>query len=207
MAKNKIMVRVKQLILIACMMGLWSCSNRMQQGRYYRYYVGNMKIEKPVLVEFEDQNDRWYVCPDSALCYCNDSNWTHRDDVFPYVSVVEIGVPMMTYFPRKQINHLAYFMYKYLPHYEYSKEHNYTIHHFYYELDMFECYMEATDIYMFDNLVDVDYDYLDYREPSDDYSKEKEFTYRLVVRDKYNIFQILRFIMKYPEPVLVEAID
>ena len=79
------MVRVKQIVLFIYFLGLCSCNNTMQQGRSYRYYVGTMKIENPVLVEFEDQNDRWYVCPDSALCYCNDSNWTHRDDVFPYI--------------------------------------------------------------------------------------------------------------------------
>ena len=72
---------------------------------------------------------------------------------------------------------------------------------------MFECYMEATDIYMFDNLVDVDYDNSDYQELSGDCGKAKDFTYRLVVRDNYNIFQILRLKMMFPEPVLVEAID
>lgn len=207
MAKSKIMVRVSLFFLFLFLIGLSSCSNNMQQSRYYRYYVGTMKIENPVLVEFEDQEDKWYVCPDSALCYCNDSNWTHRDDVFPYVSVVEIGEPVMTYFPRKQINHIAYFMYKYLPYYEYSKKYNYTIHHFYYDLDMFECYMEATDIYMFDNLVDVDYDYSDYQELSNNCCKAKEFTYRLVVRDKYNIFQIMRLKRVFPKPILIETID
>ena len=179
----------------------------MQQSRYYRYYVGTMKIENPVLVEFEDLNDKWYVCPDSALCYCNDSNWTNREDVYPYISVVEIGEPVMTYFPRKQINHLAYFMYNYPPYYEYSKKQNYTIYHFYYDLNMFECYMEATDIYMFDNLVEFDIDYIDNQETFNNYRTADEFTYRLVVRDKYNIFQILRLKMKFPKPILVEAVD
>lgn len=179
----------------------------MQQSRYYRYYVGTMKIENPVLVEFEDLNDKWYVCPDSTLCYCNDSNWTNREDVFPYISVVEIGEPVMTYFPREQINHLAYFMYNYSPYYEYSKKQNYTIYHFYYDLNMFECYMEATDIYMFDNLVELGIDYSDNQETFNNYRKADEFTYRLVVRDKYNIFQILRLKMKFPKPILVEAVD
>lgn len=72
---------------------------------------------------------------------------------------------------------------------------------------MFECYMEATDIYMFDNLVDVDYDYSDYQELSNNCCKAKEFTYRLVVRDKYNIFQIMRLKRAFPKPILIEAID
>ena len=201
------MVRVKQIVLFIYFLGLCSCNNTMQQGRSYRYYVGTMKIENPVLVEFEDQNDRWYVCPDSALCYCNDSNWTHRDDVFPYVSVVEIGIPEMTYFPRKQLNHLAYFMYRYLPYYEYSKKYNYTIHHFYYDLSMFECYMEAIDIDMFDNLVDDDVEYSDTRTTHDLSVKTKEFAYRLVVRDKYNLLQILRLKTKYEKPILLESTD
>lgn len=205
MAKNKIIFRVKLLVIFLCFIGLYSCSNSMQQRRYYRYYVGTMRIKNPVIVEMGF--DSIYVCPDSALYCCNDSNWTHRDDVFPYVSVVEIGEPVMTFFHRKQINHIAYFMYKYLPYYEYSKKYNYTIHHFYYDLDMFECYMEATDIYMFDHLVDVDYDYSDYQELSDNCCKAKEFTYRLVVRDKYSISQILRLKMKFPKPELFEGTE
>ena len=67
------MVRVIQLVLFTCIVGLCSCSNSSQQGRYYRYYVGTMKIENPVLVEFENCDDMWFVCPDSALYCCNDS--------------------------------------------------------------------------------------------------------------------------------------
>lgn len=201
------MVRVKQLIvLFICCIGLFSC-NKMQQSRYYRYYVGTMKIENPVLVEFEELDDKWYVCPDSALYCCNDSDWLNREDVFPYVSVVEIGEPMMTYFPRKQLIHLAFFIYKYPSYYEYSKLNNYTLHHFYYDLNIFECYMEATDIFTFDNLVEVDVDNLAFQESDDICSKANEFMYRLVVRDRYSVFQILRLKMQYPRPILVESID
>lgn len=207
MAKNKIMVRVIQLALFTCFVGLCSCSNSSQQGRYYRYYVGTMKIENPVLVEFENSDDMWFVCPDSALYCCNDSDWVHRDDVFPYRSVVEIGEPIMTYFPRKQLNHLAYFMYAYSPYYEYGKKNSHSVYHFYYDLSMFECYMEAIDIDMFDNLVDDDVEYSDTRTTHDLSVKTKEFAYRLVVRDKYNLLQILRLKTKYEKPILLESTD
>lgn len=205
------MVRVKQLVLlfIFCIGPLLSSCNRMQQNRYYRYYVGTMKIENPVLVEFEELDDKWYVCPDSALYCCNDSNWLQRNDVFPYVSVVEMGEPVMTYFPRKQLSHLAFFMYKYPSYYEYSRQHNYIVHYFYYDLNMFECYMEATDIFMFDNLVDVDFDFSDSQSSRTDdiCSKSDQFTYRFVVHERYSIFQIIRLKMKYPKPILVDTID
>lgn len=204
MANNKIMVRVKQLILFTtCIIGICSCS-RMQNSRYYRYHVGTMKIEKPVLVEFKKQADGWFVCPDSALYCCNDSNWLHRNDVFPYANVIGLDEPVITYFPRKQFTHLAYFMYKYTPCYEYSKKNNYTIHHFYYDLNIFECYMEATDIHMFDYLVDNDIEYSNNQGLYNHHRDAEEFTYRMVVRDKYNIFQILLLKMKHSKPILID---
>jgi hypothetical protein len=162
-----------------------------------------MKIENPVLVEFENQDDKWYVCPDSALYCCNDSDWVHRDDVFPYRSVVEIGEPIMTYFPRKHLNHLAYFMYAYSPYYEYGKKNSHSVYHFYYDLSMFECYMQAINGKWSDWDDDID---IEVSNPNQtdikSYSAEikdsnQEQIYRMVVRQKYNIFQIMRLKMKY----------
>lgn len=202
-----------QLVLFVCFIGLCSCNGTMQQSRYYRYYVGSIKIENPVLVEFEKQVDMWFVCPDSALYCCNDSDWLYRDDVFPYRSVVEVGEPIMTYFPRKQLGYLKYVMYGYSAYYEYGKMNNHIVHHFYYDLSTFECYMEATDINMFDNLVEDDIDYSDAddsyvsKRSGDFHGKNQEYMYRLVVRDKYNIYQIWRLKMKYPKPVLEKSIE
>ena len=203
MAKNNIMVRVIQFALFTCFVGLCSCSNSSQQGRYYRYYVGTMKIENPVLVEFENCDDMWFVCPDSALYCCNDSDWVHRDDVFPYLPVVEYNPLLPTYFPQRELRHLAYFQWSYIPFYECKRIQNHTICRFYYDVSTFECYMQAINGKWSDWDDDIDVEVSNPNQTNiKSYSAEikdsnQEQIYRMVVRQKYNIFQIMRLKMKY----------
>lgn len=175
-------------------MSLYSCSNSLQQGRYYQYYVGTMKIEKPILVEFENQNDTWYVSPDSALYCCNDSSWLCRNDVFPYLPIVEFNPLLPTYFPRKELRHLAYFQWNYIPFYESDRINHHTIYRFYYDINTFECYMQETNGWLDQDDIDV----VEIDNASYDFQK-REKKYRMVVRQKYNILQILRLKRVYKD--------
>ena len=86
MAKNKIVVRMT--ILLTSIAWLTACSLNLQRNKYYQYYVGNIKIENPVVVEIGV--DSIYVCPDSILYCCNDSDWLCRDEVYPYLLFVDV---------------------------------------------------------------------------------------------------------------------
>lgn len=202
-----------QLVLFVCFIGLCSCNGTMQQSRYYQYYVGTMKIENPVLVEFENSDDMWFVCPDSALYCCNDSDWLYRDDVFPYLPVVEFNPLLPTYFPHRKLCHWAYFQWNYIPFHESKRINNHTICRFYYDVNIFECYMQATNGRWSDWEDDIDVE-VSSSEQTDVESNcgtihhsNHELIYRMVVRQRYNIFQIMKLKMKYPKPVLEKSIE
>ena len=199
MAKNTILVRAKQLVLFISFVLLCSCNNTMLQSGYYQYYVGTMKIENPVVVEFEKRNDigYWYVCPDSALYCSNDSDWLYRKDVFPYLPIVEFNPLLPTYYPRKELSHLTNFQWNYIPFYESGEIKNHAIYRFYYDANTFECYMQAIGWEIGGDVdVELTTDEVD-NVPNNIRIREEQ--YRMVVRQKYNIFQILRLKWKYKD--------
>lgn len=205
MAKNKILVRIIQLTLVICFVGLCSCTNRMQQCRYYQYYVGTMRIDNPVLVEFEKQDDMWFVCSDSALYCCNDSDWLNRDDVFPYLPVVEFNSLFPTYFPRKELSHLAYFQWNYVPFYKCERIDNHTICRFYYDVNLFECYMQALDEEWnnLDDDIDIGVSKAKMKEAKQNNISKSisncKGNYKIVVRQKLNIFRIMMLKKMYKD--------
>lgn len=203
MEKDKNMVRVIQLALVMGFVGFCSCCNSIEQGKYYQYYIGTMKIKNPILVQLEEQSNMWYVCPDSALYCCNDLDWLCRDDVFPYLPIVEFNSLLRTYYPRKELSQMPYFQWDYFPFYESERINNHTIFRFYYDVNTFECYMQATNESWLDwdddidigvskfEQIDVEPNYISNRNPN------CESNYKMVVRQKHNIFQIMRLKRKY----------
>ncbi len=193
METNKISFRVSIFILLIFYILLTSCTSQIKT-RYYQYYIGTMEIENAIIVEFPER-DTLFVCPDSIIYCCNDSDWLCRHDVFPYLLVAENSSQTPTYFPQKKLCQLLYFQKGYYPFYKCKEQtnKNFTTYHFFYGLNKFECYMQAINGRWFDITdpfhLDPYADSLDYLS----YGKE----YRLVVRHKYNIFQILKLQIKY----------
>lgn len=194
---NKVLVR--ELVLFVYVVCLSSCNLDMQKGRYYQYYIGTMKIVNPVAVEMG--TDSFYVCSDSILYCCNDSDWLCRDDVFPYIYFAEDSEPYETYFPRKKISQEICFQTGYPSFYEWGEVNGYPVYRFYFGTNTFECYMQASDKfkYCFDPVhIDVDIESKGLSMDTIDADEEfydcpmREKEYRLVVRKKYNIFQILK---------------
>lgn len=172
----------------------------MQNNNYYQYYIGNMVIENPIVIEIKDQDDMWYVCSDSILYCCHDSNWLYRDDVFPYLPIADNNSTFLTYYPRKKLSHYTYFQVGYIPFYEYGNISNHTIYKFYYGINSFECYMQTTEECRY-----MSFDDIDLINDKSNYDNINDFNakliyqrkYRMVVRQKYNIFQILQLKRKY----------
>lgn len=94
MVKNKVSIRITCLVLFI-ISTLLICIAHSQhlplRNYYYRYSIGRIEIDNPVIVSFDGKE---YVCPDSAITYCSDSNWINRNDVYPYVFMVEEGKPV-----------------------------------------------------------------------------------------------------------------
>ena len=89
MVKNKVSIRIIVLILVGVgiLYIIVVSSPRLLPPNYcYRYSLGKMEIENPVGVSIDGKD---YVCPDSAVKYCSDSNWINRADVHPYIFMVE----------------------------------------------------------------------------------------------------------------------
>lgn len=84
MGKNNISFQLIIICIISTL--LYSCQH--MTGTFYQYYIGTLKIRNPVLLEFENY-DKMYVCSDSILYCCNDSDWINRKDVFPYIITIE----------------------------------------------------------------------------------------------------------------------
>ena len=189
-------------ILLTSIAWLTACSLNLQRNKYYQYYVGNIKIENPVVVEIGV--DSIYVCPDSILYCCNDSDWLCRDEVYPYLLFVDVDdYQNPTYFPRKRLSQLGLFQNKYIPFHENGQINGYPIYRFYYNVNTFECYMQAMDECWFGRAIDIDIDYPmgEYSGSYDDSNNlsQTEKTYRLVVRQKNNIFQIMTLKQKYKD--------
>lgn len=195
MGKNKIHIQVALLallVLLFCVYILMFNEKKQLQKSYYQYHIGVMHIEHPILVEFVEK-DMWYVCPDSVLYCCNDSNWLFRDDVFPYLLVAFNTEQQPTYYP--QIPKSMYSQQGYYPYYKSAKQisDKFTIYHFYYGLNKFDCYLEAKNGFWYDvtdpcfqNPWADEFNYFQY-------SKE----YQMVVQHKYNIFQLFCLKQKY----------
>ena len=89
MVKDKVCVRVICLVLlvIGVLFIFIAHSQHSPLRNYcYRYSLGRIEIDNPVIVSFDGME---YVCPDSAVKYCSDSNWINRNDVYPYILTVE----------------------------------------------------------------------------------------------------------------------
>ena len=193
MAKSKIMVRMNPLVVLLLLFILSSCQSEINHT-YYQYYMGVMNIENPVLVEFKG-SEQLYVCPDSTLKYCCDSNWIQRKDVYPYLLMVENTRQRPTLFNRFQLSKFHYFNRGYYPYYMYKELQNIIFYRFYYNIEVFEVYMQATEGYWYD--IADPYFQNPYADSYDYFSYGKE--YRLVVKPHYNLFQILKLQYKYKD--------
>lgn len=189
------MVVLRLLIRHSClalfiMVGVVSCRPTMRHVNYNLYYIGDVKISNPVLVEFPYLCVSQYVCPDSILYCINDSDWLYRDDVFPYIE--DVAAPTI-YFPHKKVSHSPCFQYGYLPYEEDSIDYNtdYQLYHFHYGINTFECYMELN--------VDEDCNDYDFVVQPEDYSVNplRYREYRLVMHQKFSLLQIICLKMKY----------
>lgn len=176
----------------------------MQKDRYYQYYVGSIKIENPMIVELEDYGEnKWYVCPDSVLNSCNLSDWRYREDVYPYLHIVGDNPHFTTYFPYKKLRYLMCFQYGYYPYYECGQVNNNKTYKFIYDTNTFDCFMQETDECWHASLYDIDVDqsyvFMDSISCNNSSYCQHRFEkeYRLVVRQRYNIFQILRLKRKF----------
>lgn len=89
MVKDKVSIRIISLVLLV-ISALFICIAHSQhpllRNYCYRYSLGRIEINNPVIVSFDG---REYVCPDSAIMYCSDSDWINRNDVYPYVFMAE----------------------------------------------------------------------------------------------------------------------
>ena len=198
MDNNNKFVQIALCLLIA----LSSCQNESIPTHYYRYYIGQLKIDNPHLVRFRNLpiEEGWFVCPDSAFHYCTDPDWSERDDVFPYFPrLIEQGN-----FDMDKCYEKTYFKHWYdcLPiFYERSSYAIYntsvhisdsvTISKFFFGLNTFEAYMQATEPYFTcsDSLTDDDlecdvFDVCGYNDK-----------YHIVVRQHYSPLEY--FILRY----------
>lgn len=186
MAKNKILFRITLCVLFILI--LQSCTSSINQN-YYQYYIGVIKIKHPILVEFSG-DEIAYICPDSALKYCNFPNWINRKDVYPYLLIAENTQQQPTQFRCFQLDNCAFFNHGYYPYYKNQEQlyENVTIYKFYYDVETFDAYMQATESYWYDitdpYFQDVDADNYDY------FSYGKK--YQMVIRPHYNLFQIMK---------------
>lgn len=226
MVKDKVSVRIICFVLLVIgvlFIFIAHSQHPLLRNYCYRYSLGKIEIDNPVIVSFDG---REYVCPDSAIMYCSDSNWINRNDVYPYILTVEEGEPISYssllhktrpwdehYYPfyvdtlssyykpdttyiyksdgsiwRKtsttswfQIDSAdinAYFQYK--P--------DTTIYRFYYNINIFDAYMQSLYGYWYDssdpNMIDPDADFYD----AFAYSTR----YRIVVRQHYTTWQIIQ---------------
>ena len=198
MDNNNKFVQIALCLLIA----LSSCQNESIPTHYYRYYIGQLKIDNPRLVCFNNLpiEEGQFVCPDSATNYCTDPDWSERDDVFPYFPILQ----EQFYFDMDQCYEKTYFKHWYdcLPiFYERSsytheilihESDSITISKFFFDINTFEAYMQATELYFTcsDSLTDDDsecdvFDVCGYNDK-----------YHIVVRQHYSPLEyfILRFV-------------
>ena len=179
---------ISQILAFFIVFLFCSCKPTMKSN-YYQYYLGTIDIDDPVMVSFAN-SDTLYVCPDSVLYCCRDSNWTNRRDVYPYLPIVENTEQTPTHLPYFQLSRYDFYNKGYHPYYKCEEQpvEDVTIYHFYYNLTKFELYMQAKGGYWYDlsdpNRKDVSADCLD----GFAYSTE----YRMAIKHHYSLVQVLK---------------
>lgn len=191
MVKDKVSIRIIVLILVVVgiLYIIVVSSPRLLPPNYcYRYSLGKIEIENPVGVSI-DRNE--YVCPDSAVKYCSDSNWINRADVHPYIFMVEEDELPVFY---SSLLHKTRFWDKYYYSFYYADtvsqcyKQNIKIFRFYYDITTFDAYMQATYMYWY---VSEDPEWSD---PSSDSCDAYAYSdrYRIAVRQHYTTWQIIQ---------------
>ena len=154
MGKNKIFVKYRFLIVLCLILGVYAgiCLEcpPLISNHNFRYQIGTIRIENPKLVEFASfVGGNYFVCPDSALAFANDSNWLERPDVFPYYLQDEKYLSKLQPTSTNILTSLRYrlwdCMYNPVDVISVDSLREITIAKFRYKVDLFDAYMQATD--------------------------------------------------------------
>lgn len=76
------------LLLFCCLQACTNLDQVSSGNKYFQYYLSYIHIHNPRVVFFHakdgslDEPMLNFVCPDSAVKYCTDSNWINREDVY-----------------------------------------------------------------------------------------------------------------------------
>ena len=193
MVKNKVLIRIVTWSLLFCgMVGgmLYIISERysLPSSHCYRYSLGQVVIKNPVLVSIGGKE---YVCSDSVVKYCSEQNWINRNDVYPYILVVENNVAAVFY--TSPLHKTRIWDRYYYPFYKEDTtlqpyKSDTTIYRFYYNIHTFDAYMQSVRSYWYDpsdpNMIDPNADSYD----AFAYSAQ----YRIAVRQHYTTWQIIK---------------
>lgn len=199
--KRKRNIRSSILLLACCLIACTNKESNYTNNKYFQYYISTIHIDNPRIVNFHDLKEECnpygppmsnFVCPDSAVKYCTESNWINRSDVFLLNS--------SSYNQEREVSWCDGFraygnwLYKFKP-WEVTngvkemKPYNDTIciGHFYFEENIsFILSMHTTDYWLYSENSYV----VDTVEYQDLFEKSEYFnTYRLAVRPKYSIWQ------------------
>lgn len=204
MGKNKVIYRHVILLLI---LFLSSCNSDNIENGYYRYWLGEIRIDNPILVSFHnlygkdfiDPAETAFVCPDSIIYCCLDSNWRRRDDVYPYIAFLDEPGDLQPSYRNKTFNIRRLFE-KFIPYYPFETTDDtdtttceVSFYKFHYNLNTFDAYMQAVDGYFYDpsdpNFEDAEADCYN----AFAYSNR----YRIAVRHHYSLWQIIKLGKKY----------
>lgn len=191
MVTNKVFIRIIYLLLfggIVTIILLTFYQNSLPAHYCYRYSLGRMRIENPILVSIDGIE---YVCPDSVIKYCANKDWINRNDVYPYILIAESNVAPVFY--PSPLHKTRIWDRHYYPFYKVDTtsqpyKSDTTIYRFYYNLHTFDAYMQSVNSYWYDpsdpNMIDPNADCYD----AFAYSSK----YRIAVRQHYTTWQIIK---------------
>lgn len=191
-------IKMVTMSLLCCLLS--SCATTSPMVFYYRYSIGQLRIDNPVLVYHNGEN---YVCPDSAVYCCADKGWTARNDVFPYIlTTAELLDSKKPIKFTSRAHRLRSYDNNYSPYNEaYGKEIQLGNEFFYvdklkYGKNLFDAYMESSSGEYYDSS-----DPLGQNPGSDQFNafRYKTKSYRIVLRAHFSISEIFKMRKDMPQ--------
>lgn len=176
MAKVPIHFRINYIIIWGLFTILASCTTNITDTKcYYRYSIGQIHIKNPVgitIVNNYNGKTTNYVCPDTAMIHWRDFDWQDRKDVYQmefatqfyrdnmpdhFEGIKYIGPYENCYtnpmhrLPRV-FDRLSHFnpMYTFQEFHDSVKNIDVWFNKFYFDIDLFDAYMQAVDGYFYD---------------------------------------------------------
>lgn len=220
MATHQIHLGVKGCLVLVFFSALsgWYFSRAdttLPNQRFYRYSLGTMRIENPVVVKFNDDENDMYVCSFATSSLLTDSLWRAREDVYPFIlsddGLFFDNTEKPNFFThrshRRKIADMVYFSCYKVADYFFDKDNSYIAttkldsiadvtllrrvceYQFYYNIEKYDAYMQA-DGYWYNASQDLS---------ADDVVSAFAYTnkYKIVVTPHYSFWQLLRLKITY----------